>query len=109
MIALKKMGDAYSEQEIMTISPLQLLVKAYDAGIAACKGKDKEKASMVIAELIDSLNFDQAEISNSLFRLYKYCMQEVKQGHFDVTLKIFKELRQSWEQLQVKFSVTSSW
>lgn len=100
MVGTKKVGHAYLEQGIMTLNPLQLLIKAYDAGIAACNRKDEEKASIVLAELIDSLNFDQAEISNSLFRLYEFCMREVKNGKFDATLKILKELRGAWLQVQ---------
>jgi flagellar protein FliS len=94
------MSNAYLEQEIMTLNPLQLLIKAYDAGITACNRKDEHKASAVLTELIDSLNFDYAEIANSLFRLYEYCMREVKRGNFDVTLKILKELRETWVQAQ---------
>ena len=100
MIATRKMSNAYLEQEIMTLNPLQLLIKAYDAGITACNRKDEHKASAVLTELIDSLNFDYAEIANSLFRLYEYCMREVKRGNFDVTVKILKELRETWIQVQ---------
>ncbi len=101
MISTRKASSsAYLEQEIMTLNPLQLLIKAYDAGISACNRKDEHKASAVLSELIDSLNFDYAEIANSLFRLYEYCMREVKRGNFDVTLKILKELRETWVQAQ---------
>lgn len=100
MVGTKKVGHAYLEQGIMTLNPLQLLIKAYDAGITACNRKDEEKASIVLAELIDSLNFDQAEISNSLFRLYEFCMREIKNGRFDAALKTFKELRGAWLQVQ---------
>ncbi|MDN3513510.1 MAG: flagellar protein FliS [Candidatus Brocadia sp.] len=100
MIATRKMSSVYLEQEIMTLNPVQLLIKAYDAGIAACNRKDEAKTSTVLVELIDSLNFDYAEISNSLFRLYEYCMREVKRGNFDTTLKILKELRDTWIQVQ---------
>ncbi|HHT9146957.1 MAG TPA: flagellar export chaperone FliS [Candidatus Wunengus sp. YC61] len=100
MIATKKISNAYLEQEIMTLNPVQLLIKAYDAGITACNRKDESKASTVLVELIDSLNFDYAEIANSLFRLYDYCMREIKRGNFDVTLKVLKELRETWLQVQ---------
>jgi len=100
MIATRKMSSAYLEQEIMTLNPVQLLIKAYDAGIAACNRKDEAKSSAVLVELIDSLNFDYAEIANSLFRLYEYCIREVKRGNFETTLKILKELRETWIQVQ---------
>lgn len=100
MIATKKISTAYLEQEIMTLNPVQLLIKAYDAGIAACNRKDESKTSTVLVELIDSLNFDYADIANSLFRLYEYCLREVKRGNFEVTIKILKELRDTWVQVQ---------
>ncbi len=100
MVNSKMIGKNYLEQEIMTLNPIQLLIKAYDAGIAACNRKDERKAGVVLAELIDSLNFDEAEIANSLFRLYEYCVREVKRGNFEVTLKILKELRETWIQVQ---------
>ena len=100
MIATKKISNAYLEQEILTLNPVQLLIKAYDAGITACNRRDESKASTVLVELIDSLNFDYAEIANSLFRLYDYCMREIKRGNFDVTLKVLKELRETWLQVQ---------
>lgn len=100
MVAAKKISNSYLEQEIMTLNPVQLLIKAYDAGIIACNRKDEPKASAVLSELIDSLNFDHAEIANSLFRLYEYCMREIKRSNFEVPLKILKELRQTWVQVQ---------
>lgn len=100
MVNNKTLGKNYLEQELMTLNPVQLLIKAYDAGIAACNRKDEERAGRVLAELIDSLNFDEAEMSNSLFRLYEYCVRDVKKGNFDVTLKILKELRETWVQVQ---------
>ncbi|MDR4509107.1 MAG: flagellar protein FliS [Candidatus Brocadiaceae bacterium] len=100
MIASKKMGNAYLEQGIMTLNPVQLLIKAYDAGITACNRRDEEKVCAVLAELIDSLNFDHSEIANSLFRLYEYCIREVKRSNYDVPLKILRELRESWIQVQ---------
>ncbi len=96
MIPGKKIGNAYLEQEVMTLNPIQLIIKAYDAGIAACNRKDENKTCDVLVELIDSLNFEQAEIAGSLFRLYDFCLREVKHGKFDSTLKIFKELRDTW-------------
>jgi flagellar protein FliS len=100
MIATKKMSNTYLEQEIMTLNPVQLLIKAYDAGIAACNCKDEAKVCAVLAELIDSLNFDYAEIANSLFRLYEYCIRQIKQGNFESTIKILRELRETWIQVQ---------
>lgn len=100
MIPGKKIGNAYLEQEVMTLNPIQLIIKAYDAGIAACNRKDENKTCDVLVELIDSLNFDHAEIAGALFRLYDFCLREVKQEKFDATLKILKELRDTWVQAQ---------
>ena len=43
MIATKKISNAYLEQEIMTLNPVQLLIKAYDAGLLLVIGETNLK------------------------------------------------------------------
>ena len=100
MLVAKKTDDASLEQEIISLNPVQLLIKTYDAVIDACSRKDAAKSCEILIGLIDSLNFDYPEIANSLLRLYEYCIDEVKSGHFDISLRILKELREPWVQAQ---------
>jgi len=84
------------------MNPLQLLIKVYDYAILNCKKKNMEKASKAIVELISALNFDHQEVSMGLFRLYQYCLDRIKQGEFEESVRILEGLKESWAQTQQK-------
>lgn len=86
----------YIENEILNLSPVELILKIYDIAIVSCKRKDAEKATRAITELIASLNFDYKEISLGLFKLYHYCQYEIRRGNFENAIEILKELRDAW-------------
>lgn len=88
--------NSYIENEILNLSPVELILKIYDVAIVSCKRKDAEKANRAITELIASLNFDYKDISLSLFKLYHYCQYEIRRGNFDRAVEILKELRDAW-------------
>ena len=88
--------NSYLENQILSMNPMQLLIKVYDAAILGCKAGDSVKASKALVELVSALRFEYEEISLGLFRLYQFCMDEVKQGKFDIPLKILIELRKTW-------------
>ena len=92
----------YQRNQIMSMNPLQLLIKVYDVAILSCKKHDIEKASKAVVELISALNFDYEEISLGLFRLYQYCLDRIKQGEFEESIKILEGLRDSWTQVRQK-------
>ena len=92
----------YQRNQIMSMNPLQLLIKVYDVAILSCKKRDMEKASKAIVELISALNFDYEEISLGLFRLYQYCLDRIKQGEFEESIRILEGLRESWTQVRQK-------
>ena len=48
----------YIENEILNLSPVELILKIYDVAIVSCKKKDSERANKAITELKASLNFD---------------------------------------------------
>lgn len=85
----------YIENEILNLSPVELILKIYDIAIVSCKRRNADKANKAIAELIASLNFDY-DIALSLFRLYHYCQYEIRQGNFDEAIEILTELRNAW-------------
>ena len=92
----EKVRNTYLKEEVMGMSKEELVVKLYDVGIAGCLSKDERKVSKILAELIDSLNFDYGELPARLFRLYQYAMYEVKKGHFGETLNVLQDLRNTW-------------
>ncbi len=100
MIIAKKIDYTSVGQKIISVNPVQQLIKTYDMVIGACDREDALKVCEIITGLIDSLSFDYPEVAKSLWRLYEYCMDEVKSGNFDIPLKIFKELQETWVQAQ---------
>ena len=91
----KKFLD-YQRNQIMSLNPTQLLIKVYDYGILNSKKGDIDKTSKALVELISALNFDYQEIALGLFRLYQFCLDRVKKGEFEETIKILTRLRETW-------------
>ena len=91
--------NSYLKNQILSLSPMQLLVKVYDVAIIGCKSKDMNKASKALVELISGLRFEYEEISVGLFRLYQYCLDEIKKENYDIPLKVLTELRNTWVEI----------
>ena len=96
--AQMKHSNAYQQNAIMGLSPMQLVLKVYDYAILGCKANDADKVCRALVELISALRFEYEEISVGLFRLYQYCMDEVKQEKFDNAEKILIGLRDTWKE-----------
>jgi flagellin-specific chaperone FliS len=94
----KAMLDNYHESDILMARPEQLLLTLYDQAILGCKKQDEGKASSALAKLIDALDFDYAEVSTGLFRLYEYLLRMVWKRNFSQALPILSELRQTWTE-----------
>lgn len=86
----------YKQNEVLTSSPEKLVLLLYDQAILSCKRQDQGKASQALSELINSLNFNYAEIATGLFKLYDYLLRIIKQSEFSQALDILNELRQTW-------------
>ena len=86
----------YQRNQIMSMTPAQLVLKVYDVAILGCKTKDSGKVSKALVELISALRFEHGEISLGLFRLYQYCLDSVKIGKFDEVTAILTDLRNTW-------------
>jgi flagellin-specific chaperone FliS len=97
----------YLEEDIYTMSPVQLLVKVYDIAIDACQRQDKRLASKALVELISALNFEYEEIAGRFFQLYKFCMSRVKAGKFDEARKVLQDLRNAWVEASKMNAVES--
>ena len=90
---------AYQKSEILGLTPVQLLIKVYDFAIIGCRSKDADKVCRALVELISSLRFEYQEVSVGLFRLYQFCMDDVKQGKFENAEKILISLRDTWKEV----------
>lgn len=91
-------ADPYLVQKIMSASPDQLISYIYDAGIAACKRKEREKASKAVLALMKSLNFDYKEIATTFYNVYRYLNRLISKGKFEEAKDVFVDLKQTWSK-----------
>jgi len=86
-----------------------LLLGIYEAGIEGCQKQDSRQASAALVELIGALNFDYEEASMGLFRLYDYCLRQVREKKFNEAAQILADLRDAWtEALQQNGALASA-
>lgn len=94
----KRAFSGYKTNEILSLSPVQLILKLYDYVIVNAKKKNYNNVSAGLTQLIAALNFDYKEISIGLFRLYRYCQNRAQNGNFEEVEKVIGELRSTWAQ-----------
>jgi flagellar secretion chaperone FliS len=94
----------YHQQEVLGASPVRLVVMAYDVAITACVQKDFERATKAISILRDALNFDYPEAATGLFKLYQWCLDNIRKGDFSNALQTLKELREAWAEVERRLS-----
>lgn len=88
--------NGYLKNEVMGLSPTEIILKIYDFAIINLKKKEQQKAMRAITELIVSLNFEYKEFSIGLYKLYQYCRDQIIHGKYDNALVILEGLRDSW-------------
>lgn len=93
-------AQEYRQQEVMGASPLRLVVMTYDVAIRACEQRNLARAAQAVTLLRDSLNFDFPEVSNGLFRLYQWCLENIRSGEFAEALKTLRDLREAWAAVE---------
>ena len=88
----------YRDQQILSASPTQLLLMVYEQAIVQCEARDAQRAGRAVTELIGALNFDAGEVAVDLFRLYEYCLWEIRRQHFTDAAHILRRLKGAWEE-----------
>src|SRR5512146_881088 len=97
-------NQEYRYQEVMGASPIRLVVIAYDLAIRACEQEDFSRATKAISLLRDALNFDYADVSSGLFRLYQWCLDSIRAQNYVEALKTLRELREAWVTVERKMT-----
>jgi flagellar protein FliS len=114
----------YLETQVLTASPGQLLVIAYDIALRALRqaadhmtarnyeGQQTEiaKAQMVLDELLTSLDAQaNPQLASHLSRLYTYLYQRLShanvrddRGALDEVINVLGDLRAAWAEADVK-------
>jgi flagellin-specific chaperone FliS len=88
--------DTYQQNQVLNLSPTELILKLYDLALVNIKKGDISKANLVITELIGSLNFEYQEVSMGLFRLYRFCQDCLYKDNKTPAINILEDLRNSW-------------
>ncbi|MGA9120001.1 MAG: hypothetical protein WB699_11625 [Bacteroidota bacterium] len=87
---------AYSREQLLNLSPVQVIQRLYDYAILGCKKDDPVLAQRALNELIMALNFEHKNVSFGLFRLYDYCKGRIQKRDYRAALVILEDLRAAW-------------
>jgi len=90
--------NPYLRQQIMTASPEKLILMLYELGLRCCRAKDRNKAALVVTELIGALNFDYSQVALSYFRLYRFVQEQIHREKFDDAFIILEGMKEIWEE-----------
>lgn len=88
--------NRYKQQDVMSASPLRLVIMTYDLAIRACEQQDFAKAVKTISALRDTLDMDYPDVSLGLFRLYQWCLDCIRKGDYTSAITTLSELRGAW-------------
>jgi flagellar protein FliS len=96
----------YRQQDLMSASPLRLVIMTYDLAIRSCEQQDFAKAVKTISALRDALDLDYPEVSTGLFRLYQWCLDCVRKADYASAITTLTELRGAWVATEQKLAAT---
>jgi flagellin-specific chaperone FliS len=86
----------YKQQDVMSASPLRLVIMAYDLAIKSCEREDFSKAVQTVSALRDALDLDYPEVATGLFSLYQWCLDSIRAGDYSSAIHTLGELREAW-------------
>jgi len=93
----------YQQNVEVNLSPVEILIKMYDAAIFSLQKKDTEKATKAINELILALNFNKSnpqnvrEVAEGFLRIYEFCKICIKKNNLQDAINALQEIRNAWE------------
>ncbi|MGQ9553374.1 MAG: flagellar export chaperone FliS [Anaerolineae bacterium] len=92
---------AYKERQIMTASPLDLVITTYDVALMGCATEDMQRSLAALSQLRAALNWKAApEIAPRLQAIYEFCEECIRKRDFEVPSRILRELRDTWVEVR---------
>ena len=88
--------NQYRQQDVLSASPLRLVIMTYDLAIRSCEQQDFAKSVRTISALRDALDLDYPEVAAGLFRLYQWCLECIRKGDYASAITTLTELRGAW-------------
>lgn len=89
-------SQAYRKQEVLSATPLHLVIMAYDLAIRSCDQKDMVTALKAVTALRDALDLNYAEIAMNLLSLYNWCLDCIRKEDYGQAKTTLFELREAW-------------
>ncbi len=93
-------SQIYRKQEVLSASPLHLVIMAYDLAIRSCDQKDMVTALKAVSALRSALDYDYAEIAGNLLSLYNWCLDCIRKQEFKQAKQTLVELRDAWVTIE---------
>ena len=86
----------YVNEQLNSMSPMQVLFKLYDICIEACAREDRKRASRAVIEMISALDFEYEEMASRFLRVYRSALVRVNKRDFDGARAAIQSLRDAW-------------
>ena len=80
---------------LRSVSTADRLLGLYDLGLDGCTRGNTEQINVVLEELIESLDFQYADISEGFHRVYSYCLEQNRIGELDRVAFVLQDLRET--------------
>jgi flagellar protein FliS len=79
--------------ELRQLSTSDRLLGLYELGLEGCANHDPNQVTLVVMELMASLDYEYADIADGFRRVYEYCLQQAAEGQLESVAFIFQDLR----------------
>jgi flagellin-specific chaperone FliS len=97
-------SQIYRKQEVLSASPLHLVIMAYDLAIRSCDQKDMATALKAVSALREALDYDYAEIAMNLLSLYNWCLDCIRSQEYKQARQTLVELRDAWVTIETQMN-----
>jgi flagellin-specific chaperone FliS len=95
-------SQAYRRQEVLSATPLHLVIMAYDLAIRSCDQKDMVTALKAVSALREALDYDYAEVALNLLSLYNWCLDCIRKEEFHQAKQTLSDLREAWVMIETQ-------
>jgi len=82
--------------ELRSSSSGERLLGLYNHAVTGCAERNREQVTAALEELISLLDFGYGEVAEGFYRLYSFCLREIRRGEFEQPAWILRDLRDTW-------------
>jgi flagellin-specific chaperone FliS len=81
---------------LRSLSSGERLLGLYNHAVTGCAERNREQVTAALEELISLLDFGYGEVAEGFYRLYSFCLREIRLGQFEQPAWILRDLRDTW-------------